>query len=609
MCGILGWFSQETQTDALKKAMRRLYLRGPDRSASWSNEDKCVGMAHSRLAINDLSLNADQPMQSHGLVMVCNGEIYNAPELRIELEEKGYVFHSKSDNEVILHGYDYWREDVLTHLEGMFAFGIWEEEKKEFFLARDIIGIKPLSYCHQGNSFVFASDIGAILPFIGEEGKRINPLSMAYVLSIGYVPAPLTIWEGVKKLRPGHFLKWRIGGIPEIECYWSPPTQINHNLKKEHFPGIFNKNVQKHGLSDVPMGLFLSGGLDSTAVAVAAKENNLSLDAFSLHFVENLEEKKEMSFAQETATSLGYQHKKITMESPDIELLLQETVKAYDEPQAYGGLLPYYNICKVASKNYRCVFGGDGGDEVFGGYGWYGNVSKKISFRSQIKRKIQNVMYNVFPYCSYKKRYQDFANASVLHRHAWRQFPRFVPEEVTKLLSPLRVKFNDDVMLSPFKEFYTKALPTKRALQRVDLMNFCSGSILPKVDRASMAFGLEVRVPFLSKEIIEYGLSLPVDTAEEKTTKPIVSNYLKNKVSEELLSNPKKGFSLKAAEFLDWDRIIIKIRESRLVKEKYLCDEWEVFVLKDQENRNGRIFALWMLTTWFEYWSCYGNGN
>ena len=601
MCGILGWAGYTCRPDAVSEAMDRLKPRGPDRGNIKCSESRAFGLGHQRLSINDLSVAGDQPMCTHDLALVCNGEIYNAPKLRQELEKLGYVFRSTSDNEVILHGYHAWRERIVEKLEGMFAFAIWETQSDVLFLARDPVGIKPLYIAQSSKTVAFASDAGA-LRHLMDSKPPLNPTALGYVLSLGYVPAPLAIWDGIQKLRPGHFAYWTPSTGLEEKKYWEPPRTTAQSVYTDAFSDLFENIVRDHLLSDVPMGLFLSGGLDSSAIAAATSNLNADILGLTVGFIGGKND--ERPIAKSVAQHLKMKHIELDLDASDIKDLLHKTMRAFDEPQGYGGLIPLMLISEQASQNLRCVLSGDGGDEVFGGYTWYRDLqpTPTATYETWYRHAYDYLRGRTGDNRSVQKRFDQFANKSPIHRHARRQFPRFLPEEVNEVLTPLDNSFTEDLYLQPLREHFEPSLPIERALQRIDLMTFCSGSILPKVDRASMAHGLEVRVPFLDRRLIEYGLSLPISQDELETSKLPVRKYLHGRVPDDVLRHPKQGFSLQSAKNLDWDDIEREIFNGPLISNGLVSERSKQLVAPGTPYREGRLFALWALSVWVGNW-------
>jgi len=303
-----------------------------------------------------------------------------------------------------------------------------------------------------------------------------------------------------------------------------------------------------------------------------------------------------------TAAHLGFPHQAIPLRVDDVNDLLGKVAAAYDEPQGYSAPLSMYLLCEIASDQFKVVLAGDGGDELFGGYTWYqrlkGLTGKPNQFLYQ-KLVGPHVGMSASPGIR-RVAMWAFSHSSVLHRHAWWLFPRFLPEEVESLLAPMGVRFGEDEMLEPFRRHFEPSLPLRRALQRVDLMTFCTDSILAKVDRASMAHSLEVRVPWLDRRMIEWALSHPLDPREEKKNKPVLRDYLRSRVPSEVLKRPKQGFSLRVLHNFDWSQAIDTIHQGPWVQQGIWARGWEQLLAPGVPYRDARTWVLLCLTKWAE---------
>ncbi len=534
--------------------------------------------------------------------LVCNGEIYNYPILRDRLEGLGHIFRSRSDNEAILHAYEAWGDRFLEELEGMFAFALWDERNKKLLLARDRLGIKPLYYASMNGGISLASELRALLPLL----PRIpdpDPIALAYVMTLGYIPSPSSVWRGVSKLEPAHALTWMPGKGVFKWRYWEPPRQIDPRRESDtgEWKETFETVLGEHLLSDVPIGLLLSGGLDSTSLAVGLKELGHQTKAITVSFPGTKFD--EAPVAEEVTNHLGIQWRRVSLRVQDVEELLEQTAVIFDEPQGYSALLSMNMVCREASREFKVVLAGDGGDEVFGGYTWYRNLDWPGDSRaSRIRPLIAPLIQRGISGRLTRMAMRIFEGQSPLHRHAMRLFPRFLPEEAMGLLEPLKCSFGDEEMLEPLKRHFEPKLPLLRAFQRIDLMTFCSDSILAKVDRASMATSLEVRVPFLDRRIIEWGLSRPVSSYHIDESKPALRDYLRNRVPQSVFGHPKQGFSLRVLDDFDWTSAIERIRKGTWVQEGYWGSSWERLISPDMPYRNARIWVLLILTLWGDNW-------
>lgn len=604
MCGILGITYIQASQEQRERAMNALSHRGPDASGQWVSPGRQVWLGHRRLSIVDLTQAGNQPMENEdgSIHLVCNGEIYNYPTLRARLENLGHTFRSQSDNEAILHAYEAWGDRFVEELEGMFAFALWDERNKRFFLARDRLGIKPLYYASVNGELLLASELRALLPLLPWIPEP-DPIALAYVMTLGYIPSPSSIWRGVSKLEPAHALTWIPGKGVFKWRYWEPPRQIDSGGKRgtEEWKEIFEAVLKEHLLSDVPIGLLLSGGLDSTSLAVGLKELGHPTKAITVSFPGTKFD--EAPVAKEVTNHLGIQWRQVPLRVQDVDELLGQTVAIFDEPQGYSALLSMNMVCREASRDFKVVLAGDGGDEVFGGYTWYGNLDWPGERRaSRIRPLIAPLIQRGLSGRLTRLAMQIFESQSPLHRHAMRLFPRFLPEEVTGLLEPLKFSFSDEEMLEPLKRHFEPKLPRKRAFQRIDLMTFCSDSILAKVDRASMATSLEVRVPFLDRRIIEWGLTRPLSSYRDNESKPALRDYLRNRVPQSVFDHPKQGFSLRVLDDFDWVFAIERIRQGTWVQGGYWGSAWERLIKPDMPYRNARIWVLLILTLWADNW-------
>jgi asparagine synthase (glutamine-hydrolysing) len=605
MCGITALAGcNQLAEQKTREALETLAHRGPDSAGEWIAPSGCAWLGHRRLSIVDLSPSGNQPMHNEDetIWMVGNGEIYNFPSLRPRLEGLGHHFYSLSDNEVILHAYESWGEECVDHLQGMFAFVLWDEKRRKLLAARDPVGIKPLYYAEWNGHLALASEAGALIKLLDHQPAPA-PVALAYVMTLGYVPSPWAIWQGVHKLGPGHLLTWQPGQQAKVCPYWEPPRAISGNKPAtvEQLQERFEPVLKEHLLSDVPIGLFLSGGLDSTSIAAGLREIGQPIQALTIGFPGSSQ--SEAPTAEATAAHLGLPHQEISLSVGDVDELLSRIAAAYDEPQGYSAPLPMFLLSEVTASRFKVALAGDGGDELFGGYTWYQHLDTPLSYRWWFTyRALRPLVRRSAPPQIRQQAASAFARASVLHRHAWRLFPRFLPEEAESLLSPMGVRFGDKEMLEPFRRHFEPSLPLRRALQRVDLMTFCTDSILAKVDKASMAHSLEVRVPWLDRRIVDWALSCTPDPRDGERSKPLLRDYLRPRVPAEVLQRPKQGFSLRVLDNYDWERAIKAIRQGPWVQNGLWEKNWERLLAPGVPYREARIWTLLCLTKWGQAW-------
>ena len=608
MCGIVAVVTNSPdKLPTIERSLARLAPRGPDSEGTWISPSAKVRLGHRRLAIVDLSDSGKQPMHNEDKTvwLVCNGEIYNFHDLRRRLEGLGHCFYSHSDSEAIIHAYEQWGGDCPDYLEGMFSFAIWDENKRKLFAAKDRVGIKPLCYAEFPGGFALASDLGALIPLLPQKPLP-DPLAVAYALSLRYIPSPHAIWQGTRKLEPGHKLFWSENEGLRVYNYWSPPKEIDYggDYSEGKWEDLFSMVLRDHLLSDVPIGLFLSGGLDSSSIAAGLRDLNFNAKALTVSFPEY--ENNEAPVAKATAKKLGFYQQEIELKIGDIDSLLDKVSIVYDEPHCDSGPPPMYLISQSASKYFKTVLSGDGGDECFGGYSWHrGNIKTLPLYFSSITKMIRKHLgWTNHRSINQKLSQIYFVNNSIMQGYSWRTSNKFLPDEMEFLMSPCDLRFDDSMRVEPFEKFFISTLPLIRALQRVDLMTFCSELVIPKVDRASMGHSLEVRVPFLDRRIIEWALRRPPDLEEQHVgfSKPVLRHYLEKRRLDEILNNPKQGFGLKFKDKYDQHYAYDQIEQSWWVKSGFWNDKWRKIFDANTPFRHARIWAFLMLAKWAHKW-------
>ncbi len=535
-------------------AIETLASRGPDGSGvkriNFGGWEGVLG--HRRLSILDMTDNAAQPMpnEDESIWLTFNGEIYNYQKLRRELELAGHRFRSCSDSEVLVHGYEEWGISMLSRLTGIFAFGIYDVGEKRVLLARDHVGVKPLYYATTDRGIGFASQPGALIEALGTE-PQIEESSLSLFLGFGYVPGEHCLFKGVSKLLPGHYLFWE-DGQTEVKQYWTLPTEpeiFDEVEASEAVGAALAESVQGQLVSDVPMGVYVSGGIDSSIVStLAVQAANKPLTAFTIGFDE--EEADERPYARQLTKSLGIQHIEEVLRASDLWGLLPSIVKAYDEPFFGGSAFPSYLISHLARKNgCKVILSGDGGDELFAGYKRYDWFTEAMSKgarhrfwqrRSQRKndRRPEDIYFNL-PTMAILN---DRDRLKLLDR-----------KEDPQKWKPA------DLLQKYYRDEFT---PTKAA-QYMDMHVYLPDHILCKVDRAGMANGVEVRVPFLDQKLIELSFRIDdriiYDGGQRKALlKKTVSKY----VPGSLLTGRKKGFSIPLGawmnkELASWGRDMV----------------------------------------------------
>jgi len=543
MCGITATFGYPIDETKLNKSLNNIKHRGPDGNGKWISQNENIMFGHQRLSINDLSKNGQQPMidSETGIVLICNGEIYNYHSLKRTLQEKGHLFKSRSDSEVIIHAYKEWGEESFKKFDGIFAFILWNPLKKTSYIVRDHMGIKPIYYKQDKEMLFVSSELRGLKPFLKE--IKIDQLSLAYLLSISHVPPPNSIIKDVKKIEPGSYLIYRSSGKIEEKKYWDLPTE-DSNIANISFEEVFEETVKEQLLSDVPVSLFLSGGIDSSSIAVAAR--NLKLEHLSVDFCNN--KLNEIDIAKGTSEILGKNFSKIKYEGASSSFKREQVARSIDEPILFSSLSASYLINSLASKkNYKVVISGVGGDECFGGYGWHQWIpifNFDFPFFNKgfsTYRKILNVLGKESKYYSSPK--------DLIRNYVLKSCTKMLPEKVSNFLG---IDFDEEIWLEPFAKHYDKGQYSSigKRLQRVDLYTFCSAINLSILDQTSMLFGIEGRVPFLGKRLLEWIFK----NNQIKPTSPsknYLRNYLLNNVDPRVLSIEKRGFRMLGEHLID----------------------------------------------------------
>jgi len=547
VCGIYGAFSTDgerpIQAEVLERMAHVLAHRGPD--GGGDHLAGPFGMGMRRLSIIDLE-GGDQPIcnENGTLWVVFNGEIYNYRELTAELIARGHRFATSSDTEVLVHLYEEYGERCVEPLRGMFAFAIWDGPRRELLLGRDRLGIKPLYYAATPDGFLFGSELKALVqsPWLS---PRFDRRGLAAYLEYGYVPDPLSILDGVSKVSPGHTLTIRSGRPALPRRYWQATsyftpgaapgseTQAGEDLWRK-----LEEAVRFHMVSDVPVGAFLSGGVDSSAVvSIMARASRRPIKTFSVGFLED--RYNELPHARQVAEACGTEHHELLVEPNDLKVL-EELLSSFDEPFADSSAIPTYLVSRLARQHVKVVLSGDGGDELFAGYdryvvdhrrrhfGLFGDLGLGVPLRA---------LSSILPVGGGKNTLHNLSLPRLQrYIHAISLFPQQVLRDVMVDGDASRVDIASlaDLDLDPLSR-----------IQDLDLKTYLPGDILTKVDRMSMANSLEARVPLLDHQLVEFACSLPPDLRfRDGKTKFLLKRALEGRVPADVLTRPKQGFTV-----------------------------------------------------------------
>lgn len=620
MCGITGFISKdrnvsiEQRTELLDKMCASIKYRGPDEQGMLVRERAALGMR--RLSIIDIK-TGQQPIFSDdgNLAIIFNGEIYNFRELRTELTSLGHKFKTNSDTEVIVHAYEEFGTDCLKKLRGMFAFAIWNFREEKLFIARDRVGKKPLFYgLTDKGSFVFGSELKTLLVH-GELHPEIDLASLDAYLTFGYVPEESCILKNVTKLLPGHFLIFRNDNVNTVK-YWDFDYVRPSNLKTEaEYVEVLREKIKEavsvRLISEVPLGAFLSGGVDSsTIVAMMSQCSDTPVKTFSIGFQEDSFD--ELKYARIAAKHFGTDHHEFIV-TPDLFDLVDELMWHFDEPFSDPSALPTYMLSKMARDHVTVVLSGDGGDELFAGYSRYITNKKRDSFANlpgSIREGILRSVSEKLPHRAWGKNYlynisldpTDRYIDSVSCFNRPRKGYLYSRDFVGSLNGGLDKSEND------FRSF-ADSVSTGNEIDKLlylDSKTYLPGDILTKVDRMTMANSLEARVPLLDHELIEFVLGIPSELKMNGLqTKHILKKAMEGIVPNEILSREKQGFGVPIGEWINIqlrDRIIGDLSDQRTLERGFFNTDYIRILLK--EHSDGRrdhshaLWVLWMLELW-----------
>jgi asparagine synthase (glutamine-hydrolysing) len=570
MCGITGWANLDPRTpppeggeDLLRSMCDRMVHRGPDSEGYLLDDGIALGMR--RLAIIDL-LTGEQPTfnEDHSIAVVLNGEIYNYRELRADLENRGHTFRSASDTEILPHLYEEYGSDMVRHLNGMFAFALWDDRRRRLFIARDRFGEKPLYWGVFDRTLLFASEPKVLLahPAV-RPGLNLNALRQ--YLSFDYVPAPLSIYEGISKLPAAHTLTLESGQI-KVERYWRLSYQTRQPVPSvpeaaDELRQLLADSVRMRLVSDVPLGILLSGGIDSSVVAaLAVRAASETVKTFSISFAESSFD--ESQYARAVAKFLGTDHHEERFSASLAANLVSEIGAWMDEPISDPSVVPTYLLSRFTRKHVTVALGGDGGDEIFAGYPMYFGHRMARAYLTVprfIRRSLIEPAIKLLPVktknLSFDYRAKRFITAShydeVARHHVW--FGSFTPDDQESLLSDeVRRGSDSDIYRDArriFAECDSKNLT--ECMQSLDTQLYLAEDILTKVDRASMAVSLEVRAPYLDPRVAEFAASLPSHyKLHGYTSKYILKRAARGLVPPFVWRRGKKGFGVPFAKWL-----------------------------------------------------------
>jgi asparagine synthase (glutamine-hydrolysing) len=568
MCGIVGVCSTTPIDRELVATMRdRLAHRGPDHAGLWLAADSRVCLGHRRLAIVDLTPEANQPFVSHDgqFVITFNGEIYNFLALRAELESIGVCFRTRCDTEVLVESFRSWGELCLERLSGMFAFAIWDTVNHRLFCARDRAGEKPFYYAVANGAFVFASELKALLPWPGLR-QEIHYPALVDFLCLGYVPDPKAIWEGCHKLPPGHRLSVVIApdGTPRLEdpvAYWDMDFQVDHSVSDWGPPirATLEMAANEMAFADVPVGAFLSGGLDSSSVTCALSRSGCSVHTFTVGFTEDGYD--ERPWARLVAEACQTRHVEKLVQAEDVEPVIQNLLWHFDEPFNDYSYLPTFYLCREARRSITVALSGDGGDELFAGYRKYQRLAMRQQVGRLMPRPVAQMLTTgstaLLPRASALGRKLSYYGLDMPGLLASTLMTGFAPAALRACArGPLARALRDysprDLIQSLLRRHPPEKVGLIDAMRYLDLKLTLGSGILVKVDRASMSVSLEVRPVYLHRDMLELAGRLPARLlADRKSTKIALKAALRSWLPEKIVDRKKMGFALPLSHWMN----------------------------------------------------------
>ncbi|MBK7816528.1 MAG: asparagine synthase (glutamine-hydrolyzing) [Sphingobacteriaceae bacterium] len=629
MCGISGIIAlkgNEIQKD-LKLMNSVLFHRGPDSEGDIieSTTNYVVGFGHRRLSIIDITENAHQPMRYKNLCIVYNGEVYNFKEIKKTLEDLGHKFVTKSDTEVVIHSYEEWGSECVNHFNGMFAFAILDKDKERIFLARDRAGVKPLYYYWDKETFLFASELKAFHK-VSLFKKEINPDSLALYLKYGNIPAPNAIFRNTFKLEPGFTMEF---GLKEKKIskskYWSvttfyskPKTTISYSQAKQATKELLRSSFEYRMIADVPVGIFLSGGYDSTCVAAMLQQNSATkIKTFTVGT--DIPELNESEYAKKIAKQLGTEHYEFFCSQRESKKLASELPDYFDEPFADSSAIPTLFLSKNVKPHVKVVLSADGGDELFGGYNRYDNAIKAEKLFKVVPKGLLTVVSKLMDLYVKEKNSSGFYS---YQESRWNKLRSLLKDRSNKnLLDLLSSYFNKSELESLLTNAYSLApnaysntdVITDSALSyfmAVDYQTYLTDDIMQKVDRATMSTGLEAREPFLDHRVIEFVAQLPDDyKLKNGIKKYILKDIVHEFVPEAMMKRPKMGFSIPIADWLlsDMKSLIMEYLNEEKIKQHEFFNAHQVTrlvneFLSGKKSLGLKIWNLVVFQMWYDRW-------
>ena len=614
MCGICGFTGEIIDRGDKQEVLRRMTEiithRGPDSSGFYTDED--VAMGFRRLSIIDISETGDQPIynEDKSLVLTFNGEIYNYREMREILLQKGHVFTTQTDSEVLIHGFEEWGEDLLNKLRGMFGFAIWNKKDKSLFIARDYFGIKPVHYAVVNGNLVYGSEIKSILEYPGFE-RKFNRNALDRYISFEYSVPPETFFEGVYALMPAHYL-WFKNGKVETHRYWEPKFEPNESMTEEEavdeIAKVFEESVSAHKISDVEVGCFLSSGVDSSYVSTYFSGQK----TFTVGF-DNGERYNEIEWAKNLSEKIGVEHHYKVITPEEYWGNIRKVQYHMDQPLADASCIALYFVSKMARDYVKVVLSGEGADELFGGYNIYHEPDDLASYQ-KLPLFLRKALAGVAKALPFRFRGKNFLirGSQPIEENFYGNCSMFTMEEKKKLLKKDIPCTRPQELTMPYYN-RVKDLDDVTKMQYVDINVWLVGDILLKADRMSMAHSLELRVPFLDKEVFKVASRLPKRLrVNSENTKYAMRKAALRRLPPETAKKKKLGFPVPTRVWLREDKYY------NIVKDAFLSEASRQFFNTDalmkllDEHKAGKCDnnrKIWTIFVFLIWYDIYFNGG
>lgn len=589
MSGLLAVFS-DIDSLPLREALKLILHRGRDDAGAWQSPDKKVWMGATRMATTDLSQTGRLPLKNEDgtIWLIADGAVTNYQTMRRRLELKGHRFASSNDSEVIVHAYEMWSEACLDYLEGSFSFVLWDSKIRQMIVSRDRTGVKPIYYAEQNGSLFVSSELSPILRLLPETPVP-NPLAAAYVMTLGYVPSPNTIWRNIYKLEPGQMLGWSQKSGLRLRRYWEPPRILLRRNRPEQLEEVLAEVVRRSMMSDLSVNLLMPDGMDGAALATAINQVGYTPEALTVTGL-NGGGTGDQSAAT-LAAQLEFPHNSEALSAQRTEDDLRQAISLYNEPVAHSQSIRLIELGELSARMGKLLISNQGADPVFWGSRWYhqkGGTSGPLSF------------FRMGSLPGERK----FVRSSPVAAHVWSIHRRFLPSEAGEIIAPSRIPFTADEMLQPLLRYRVDKLPWQRNLQRIDLMSYYADCLFPMLDQAAMSHSVELRLPFADRRLVEWGLALGQNKKETQIPKWLLRNYLSEKgenIPASQIFTDDEGFANLPLD-LGPERMISTIQNSFWVEEGYWTPEWRTYADRNVPFREARLWNLYILSLWADIW-------